>query len=87
MRTGSIINVDGTIISAGNFLASLGEKLKPEQPSQMLLTKKHGVGWDVSVHPDFGRDVTHCFCYDANPTLTQANMGNVLDWRRAGRNE
>lgn len=62
MRIRYIINVDGTIISAGNFLASLGEKLKAEQPSQMLLTKKHGMGWDVSAHTvDFGK-VMHCFC-------------------------
>jgi len=62
MRIRYIIDVDGTVISAGNFFTSLGEKLKPEQLSQMLLTKKHGMGWDVSAHPvDFGK-VTHCFC-------------------------
>lgn len=63
MRIRYLINIDATIISAGNFLATLAEKLKPEQPSQILLSKKHGMGWDVSAHPvHFGREVTHCFC-------------------------
>lgn len=33
MRIRYIINVDGSRISAGAFLTSLCEKLKPEQPS------------------------------------------------------